>query len=80
MPMAPFIHIDFKSRISVLRTVGAALSVPAASQPAQNASNSDHHCIKWINLYNGLNGLPNYYSLDYGRFQTAINALAAKVP
>ena len=80
MPMAPYLHIDFGSRISVLRAVGTALGVAPTNIPAQNAANSDHHCIKWINLYNGLNGLPNFYSIDYGKFQSAINALVAKVP
>ena len=80
MPMAPYTHIDFGSRIKVIREVGTALGTASASMPAQNAANSDIHCIKWINILNGLNGIPNFYSIDYTKFQSAINALAAKVP
>ena len=80
MPMAPFKSVDFNSRISALRAVGAALGVSADAMPSQSASAGDQHCQKWFAKMYGQNGLSNPYSLDYGSFTSAINKLVAKVP
>ena len=79
MPMAPFQHIDFGSRVSALRAVGTALGAPATSIPSQSAANSSRTYLKFINLLNTTAGLPQLRGLDYSGFQPAINALAAKV-
>ena len=80
MPMAPFRHVDFGSRISALRVVATALGTPAASMPSQTASSDATHTWYWLAKLYGLNGLSNPYSLDYSSFTSALNKLVAKVP
>jgi hypothetical protein len=79
MPMAPFVHIDFGSRVSALRSVGTALVVGNANMPAQNAANSGPTHLYYINLMRVQQALPALPSLDYSGFQAAVNVLAARV-
>jgi hypothetical protein len=77
--MAPFIDIDFGSRLNALRSVGTALAVGNANIPDQTAANSQRTYIKYINLMRVQQGLPALTSLDYSGFTAAVNVLAARV-
>jgi hypothetical protein len=80
MPMAPFSDIDFSNRLVALRSVGVALSVPAAQLPDPQASNSQRTYLKWINNIRVFKSLTPLPSLDYSGFTPALNVLAALVP
>jgi hypothetical protein len=79
MPMAPFLHVDFGSRVAALRAVGTALAVGNANMPDQSASNSSRANLKFINLMRVQQALPPLPDLDYSGFQAALNVLAARV-
>lgn len=80
MPMAAYTRVDFGSRIVALRAVGTALSMTNPNMPAQNASNSNRTCLKYINLMRVAKALQPLPSLDYTAFVPAVNVLAALVP
>ena len=79
MPMAPFQHIDFGSRVASVRAVGIALNVGNANIPSQSCNNNGRTLLGFINKMRVQQGLTPLPSLDYGGFQAALNVLAARV-
>jgi hypothetical protein len=77
MAMAPYVYIDFGSRIKALRDVGLELGLPQSSIPDQSASNSQRTYLRWINIYRVAMSLTPLPTLDYSGFVPALNVLAA---
>jgi hypothetical protein len=78
--MAPYTRIDFGSRVSALRTVGAALGLSAAQIPDRTCANSQRTYLKWINAMRVAKSLQPLPGLDYSGFVPALNVLVALVP
>jgi hypothetical protein len=75
LPLRP--RIDFSSRMAAMRAVAEDLGLPANQVPDQSAANSPRVYLKFINFCNTALSLPLYTRMDYTRFVSAINAIAA---
>jgi hypothetical protein len=77
MAINDIIDLDFGSRVSALRAVGAALGLSGAQLPAQTMANSQRNYLKWINSFRAAKSLPLLPGLDYSGFVPALDKLLA---
>jgi hypothetical protein len=69
--------IDFSSRLAALRAVGEDIGLPANQILDQSAANSSRTYLKYINYCRTALSLPLYTSMDYTKFNSALNEIAA---
>lgn len=73
--ISDIIDADFGSRVVALRAVGTALGLSGAQLPSPNTANSGRTYLRWINSYRASLSLPLLPGLDFGGFNSALNAL-----
>ena len=69
--------IDFSSRVAALRAVAEDLGLPANQILDQSAANSPRVLLKFINYCRTALSLPLYTSMDYTKFNAAVNEISA---
>jgi hypothetical protein len=77
MALAVRPKIDFSSRLAALIAVCEDIGLPANQVPSQGAANSPRTYLRYINNCRTALSLPLYISLDYTKFNSAINEIAA---